>query len=82
MNFVTLWALPEPIYRRLGRLYPQFSFSVEAIDPDCWAIEGRLHGHDAEFRESDDFDAMFDRFYSVIGRAADRGEALQRAGLG
>lgn len=80
VNFVTPWAMPEPIYRRLGRLYPELSFHIEAIDPDSWAMEGRVDGDDAEFRECEDFDAVFERFFAIIVEDADPGEAPQSTG--
>lgn len=76
ISFVTPWSMPEPVFRMLGRHYPQLSFRIEAIDPDCWAIEGKVEGPHAEFRECKDFDAVFNRFYSVI----DPTETPERAG--
>jgi hypothetical protein len=67
VTFVTPWSLPEPVYRRLGQRHPRLTFLIEAIDPDLWAIEGRVEGDRADFREAPDFQSMFDRFYVAFG---------------
>lgn len=65
VNFTTAWTMPEPVYRRLGQLYPRLSFVIEAIDPDLWAVEGWVEGGRAEFREAADFASIFARFYDA-----------------
>jgi hypothetical protein len=65
VSFTTAWAIPEPVYRRLGQLHPYLSFLIEAIDPDLWAVEGCVRGEWAEFREAADFASLFARFYDA-----------------
>jgi hypothetical protein len=79
VHFVTPWDFPEPVYRALGPLFPALSFRVEAIDPDLWAVDGRVDGSKADFGPAPNFEAVFDRFYSVCD---DDDEARKPLGSG
>ncbi|RUM99469.1 hypothetical protein EET67_00735 [Pseudaminobacter arsenicus] len=63
-EFITASAFPEPVYRELGRQFPQLEFNIAAIDPGAWwAVTGRIVGDDAVFDENADCRKVFERVY-------------------
>jgi hypothetical protein len=52
--FDTAWTAPLPIFRKLGRMFPDLAFSVAAADPDMdWALKGKVRGSYAAFQEAE-----------------------------
>lgn len=62
-EFTTTWNSPDPIYRELGRMFPQLEFDIAATDPEAWAVTIQICGDNALFKERADFRAVYERVY-------------------
>lgn len=62
-EFNTAWDIPEPVYRKLGRMFPALAFDIAATDPGAWAITGHVCGDTAIFDENADIRTVYERVY-------------------
>src|SRR5690606_36545751 len=63
-EFTTASDFPEPIYRELGRMFPELAFDIAAVDPAAgWAATGRIVGENANFDENADCRKVYERIY-------------------
>jgi hypothetical protein len=70
-EFNTANDFPEPIYRELGRHFPELEFDIATIDPGAWwAVAGRVTGDDAVFDENADCKTTYERVYKEPFEAA------------
>jgi hypothetical protein len=54
-RFDTPWSLPEPIYEKLGPMFPDLTFEFSAVEFGMgWAYEGTVRGDKAEMRDVSD----------------------------
>jgi hypothetical protein len=54
VTFDTAWTAPLPIFRKLGRMFPDLRFSIAAADPDMdWALKGMVRGSYAAFQDAE-----------------------------
>ena len=68
-DFLVLWIstasnTPDPIYLKLGELYPSLQFEIMAIDPgNSRAVTIRIRGKDASFERDADFRKAYEQMY-------------------
>jgi hypothetical protein len=54
VRFDTAWNAPLPIFRKLGRMFPNLEFRINSLDPDMdWALRGFVKGSYSEFWDAD-----------------------------
>ena len=70
-EFNTAWDFPEPVYRKLGKMFPQLSFDIAAIDPgEWWAVTAIIAGGKAVFDRKADCKTVYERVYKESFEAA------------
>ncbi|MPR07797.1 hypothetical protein [Microvirga tunisiensis] len=63
VRFDTAWSAPLPIFRKLGRMFPELEFSIATTDPDMdWALAGSVKGSYSDFWDAD-VDEIYESVY-------------------
>jgi hypothetical protein len=67
LRIITASNIPEPVYRKLGELYPSLDFYVIAIEPcNGWAVTMSVSGEQSCVNDNADFCAMYEMIYGEL----------------